>query len=272
MYRQKFTNQVKVIDATAGRIHAVVSTETKDRDGDIIRQSGWQLERFNAHPVLLSSHNYGSLRSQIGEWESMKIVKNQLEGVARYYVGEGNDEADWGYNLASKGMAAFSVGFIPDMSAAKELKGQSLFPNYEFLKQELLEVSHVTIPSNSDALQAMKSLKLAPEVQETIDAALSELTPTAPQHEDLLKELMPAIMKYIDEEAFPDQFMKILGEMYRSWLINGFRDPDEDEDEDEDLSDEDNEYGEDDKKALADAIRRGTKNGLKEAINGTEIS
>lgn len=271
MYRQKFTNQVKVLDGAAGRIHAVVSTESMDRDGDIIRQSGWQLERFNTHPVLLSSHNYGSLRSQIGEWESMKIVKNQLEGTARYYVGEGNEEADWGYNLAAKGMAAFSVGFIPDMTAAKEIKGQSLFPNYEFTKQELLEVSHVTIPSNAQALQAMKSLNLAPEVQQTIDAALEEMSPTdIPGHEDLLRELMPAIQRYIDDEAMP-HFMEMLGSLHRSWLAMEAKDPDpgdDDDDDDPDLSDEDREYGEDDTKALVEAIHRGIKNGLKEALHG----
>ena len=270
MYRQKFTNQVKILDGAAGRIHAVVSTEAMDRDGDIIRQTGWQLERFNTHPVLLSSHNYGSLRSQIGEWESMKIVKNQLEGTARYYVGEGNEEADWGYNLAAKGMAAFSVGFIPDMTAAKEIKGQSLFPNYEFTKQELLEVSHVTIPSNAQALQAMKSLDLAPEVQQTIDAALEELVPAdIPSHVELLREFLPGIQKYIDDEIMP-QFLELLASLNRA-AFNGTQDPNDDED-DPDLSDEDREYGEDDTKALAEAIYRGTKNGLKEAINGTEIS
>ncbi len=156
--------QTKVVgDPSEGRIHAVVSTENKDRDGDIIRQAGWDLGHFNAHPVLLTSHDYRSLLSQIGEWEDMKVTGAkglgdgpQLEGVARYYVGEGNPEADWGFKLAAKGMAAYSVGFIPDMGKAEEIKGEdSFFTNFEFKGQELLEVSAVTIPSNREALQSM---------------------------------------------------------------------------------------------------------------------
>ena len=53
-------------------------------------------------------------------------------------------------------MAGYSIGFMPDMSKAKELKGEdSFFTNYEFNGQELLEVSAVTIPSNREALQSM---------------------------------------------------------------------------------------------------------------------
>ena len=154
MLRQKrLRAETKVLDADAGTVTAVVSTETKDRDGDIIRARGWNLERFLAHPVLLSSHSRNSLTSQIGEWTSMELQGQKLVGTAKYYIGEGNPEADWGFKLASKSMAAFSVGFIPDMDKAKELEGGGFWPNYEFNGQELIEASHVTVPSNPEALQ-----------------------------------------------------------------------------------------------------------------------
>lgn len=132
-----------------GRIEAVVSTESEDRDGDIIRQAGWVLDSFQRHPVLLADHNYYSIRAQIGEWEGMAVKGKSLRGVARYYVGEGNPDADWAYQLAVKGRAAYSVGFIPKDYADRKDGG------YEFTRQELLEVSHVTVPSNPDALQMM---------------------------------------------------------------------------------------------------------------------
>ena len=155
--------QVKVVDVAKGQIRAVVSTEAVDRDGDIIRVAGWKLENFLLHPVLLSSHNYGSLRSVIGEWESMQIKQRppRLEGVARYYIGEGNEEADWAFKLAEKSRAAFSVGFIPEIDKATELEndgGRSFFGSYEYNGQELLEVSQVSIPSNPEALQQLKGL------------------------------------------------------------------------------------------------------------------
>ena len=152
------TAAVRKVDAAAGTVEAVLSTEAVDRDGDIIRQAGWDLKHFNAHPVLLSSHDYSSLQSIIGEWRDVRVEGKQLVGTAHYYRNEGNREADWGFTLASKGQAAYSVGFIPDMDKAVALKdSEGFFPHYEYNGQELLEVSQVSIPSNPEALQRMFS-------------------------------------------------------------------------------------------------------------------
>ena len=155
-----------------GRVRAVVSTETKDRDGDIIRQSGWMLDNFLANPLLLASHDYYSLRSVIGSWESMKVIGARLEGVALYLVGQGNEEADWAYKLAENGLAAYSVGFIPkEFKQFKDGEGYG----YEFTRQELLEVSHVSVPSNPQALQLMaKSAGLHPEIDSLVRELLAE--------------------------------------------------------------------------------------------------
>jgi hypothetical protein len=199
--------EMKILDAENGRIHAIVSTETRDRDGDIIRASGWELDRFKEHPVLVSSHNYGRLDSIIGEWEEISVNGNQLEGVAKYYIGQGNSEADWGFNLAMKGRAAYSVGFIPDMSEAKEIAGSTRgFSGWEFNKQELLEVSHVTIPSNPDALQQIKSIATHPIVKEIIEEELGDMR---------------------DEEVISDEWIarvaEKLGPLLASIIMNQFK-------------------------------------------------
>ena len=85
--------QTRLIDPETGRVHAVVSTEARDREGDIIRQSGWSLDRFRQHPVLLSSHSYGSLRSQIGEWEDLTVRGQKLQGVSRWLATSGGNVA-----------------------------------------------------------------------------------------------------------------------------------------------------------------------------------
>ncbi len=146
--------EIKVGDD--GVITATLSTEAEDRDGDIIRAAGWQLGDFNKHPVLLSSHDYRSLRSQIGEWKNVRVEDSNLIGEPHYYSGQGNDEADWAEKLAKMGKAAYSVGFIPIDSNPRK----GFFGNQEFVSQELLECSHVSIPSNREALQLMaKSVK-----------------------------------------------------------------------------------------------------------------
>ena len=165
---------LKLLDEKAGIISAVVSTEDVDRDGDIVRQNGWDLTHFSTHPILLSSHNYRGLTNQIGEWTQMKVEGTELIGEAKYYIGEGNEEADWGFKLASKGRAAFSVGFVPDMSKAKQIEANGNI-SYEFQGQELLEVSQVTVPSNPQALQAMKGMNLHPEVEVLVEEMLGDM-------------------------------------------------------------------------------------------------
>jgi hypothetical protein len=242
--RPKFY-QPKVIRAETkalgnNRVEAVVSSELKDRDGDIIRVAGWELADFLRHPVLLSSHNYGSLRSQIGHWESMEPKGKKLVGVAQYYVGEGNDEADWGYNLATKGRAAYSVGFRPDMSRAKEIENADgvRSVSYEYNGQTLLEVSQVVIPANQDALQIIRTAKaLHPVVGELIDEALAELklsdSPSLAGleavvetfHPDRLKAemkaLLPELLRELTQPLIPPEKLAIPVEDFRKLLNKG---------------------------------------------------
>jgi hypothetical protein len=218
----------KALEPESGRIHAVVSTEQKDRDGDIIRAGGWNLSHFNAHPVLMSSHNYEKLTNQIGEWEEMKVRGRRLEGVARYYVGEGNAEADWGYKLAQKGRAAFSVGFIPDMAQAKVIEDAGYSQSFEFNGQELLEVSHVTVPANAEALQYVKqSGLLHPAITDMVDDAielcsvdLEAITePAADEVGPSLEELITLITS-----GFSD-FKQEVREMLADLLVEGPKKP-----------------------------------------------
>lgn len=143
--------EVKVLDEAQGTVDAVLSDETKDRDGDVIRAAGWDLEDFLVHPVLLSSHVYDSLLHQIGKWNGVGIAGKRLKGEAEYFIGRGNEEADWAFELARRGQAAYSVGFIP--GEVKEMRSGG----YEFVAgHKLLETSHVSVPSNPQALQLMQ--------------------------------------------------------------------------------------------------------------------
>ncbi len=146
----KFASDVTVKD---GVITVALSTEGEDRDGDIVRSTGWDLSNFTKAPRLMSCHDYGDLRKQIGEWRNVRVdpQRKALIGEPHYYTDQGNPEADWAAFLASKGQATYSVGFSPieDVPRKGERGGS------EYLRQELLECSHVPIPSNPEALQLM---------------------------------------------------------------------------------------------------------------------
>tara|TARA_Y100000310_G_scaffold237033_2_gene240290 strand:- start:1987 stop:2721 length:735 start_codon:yes stop_codon:yes gene_type:complete len=151
---KQFSGEYKALGD--GRVEAVMSSESVDRDGDVIRQDFWNLKEFESHPVLMADHNYGILH-QIGKWSGVHVAEGQLRGTATYHIGKGNERADWAYHLAEAGEAAFSVGFIPDMSKAVEIDDKGMFGSFEFRGQTLLETSQVAIPSNPDAVQLMRS-------------------------------------------------------------------------------------------------------------------
>lgn len=207
--------EVKAVNEDKGTVTAIVSTEKPDRDGDIIRVEGWDLKNFEEHPVLLSSHNYRSLLNQIGEWTEMAVKDKRLVGTAQYLIGKGNDEADWAFELAKMGRAAYSVGFIPDMEKAEKIEGtDDWWPSWEFKGQELLEVSQVTIPANPDALQRAKGLLHHPILDELVDEALTEAggvdvvvrVVTDSDMDELAKEIAERIIKgYTDVILVPNR-------------------------------------------------------------------
>ena len=193
---------LKLLNEQEGLISAVVSTEDVDRDGDIVRQNGWDLTHFSTHPILLSSHNYRGLTNQIGEWTKMQVEGTELVGEAKYYIEQGNQEADWGFLLASKGRAAFSVGFVPDMSKAKQIEAGGTI-SYEFQGQELLEVSQVTVPSNPQALQAMKGMNLHPDVEMLVEEMLGDI---------VVEDKTPPVQEAIDTDAIALKVVALIRE------------------------------------------------------------
>lgn len=207
--------ELKILDKAAGRITAIVSTESMDRDGDIIRQDYWDLDHFKAHPILLSSHNYRGLTNQIGEWTQMGVDGKQLVGEAQYYIKSGNQEADWGFLLASKGRAAFSVGFVPDMGKAKQIDAHGNL-SYEFNGQELLEVSQVTVPSNADALQSLKGVGLHPEIDLLVTEMLGDFGEEIKEMaETVTEETAEATERVWMSSDERDQFAQQIAEIVR---------------------------------------------------------
>lgn len=155
--------EVKDIDPKTFTALVVMSDETVDRYDEVIEVEAWNgtIKSFMKHPILLSSHNYhGDLRSQLGEWSKVFIDGKKLMGIPKYYVGEGNPEADWAWKMVEKKRAAYSVGFIPkkvetmDYEKWQKLKQDGKNVPYRRYKEvELLETSHVLIPANPASLQ-----------------------------------------------------------------------------------------------------------------------
>ena len=148
-----FWADTKSIDPEQHIVQAVVSTETPDRDGDIVLASAFKkrLSIYRKHPILMASHRHTDLRAQIGEALDIRANDKGLTARFKYYFGEGNEEADWAYNIASKGRAAYSIGFIP--YTYKDLNPETnKGARRQFTDIELVEISQVCVPANLEAL------------------------------------------------------------------------------------------------------------------------
>jgi len=136
---------------------AVASTESKDRDGDILRIDGWKLKNFKRNPVILWGHNASI--PPIGKATDIWIEGKELKFTPKFMSAELNPFAEQVYQMFKQGfLRAFSVRFDPvkweDIAIEKTPKpGERLRYGKDYKEQELLEISAVNIPANPEALK-----------------------------------------------------------------------------------------------------------------------
>ncbi|MFQ5841061.1 MAG: hypothetical protein ACE5I8_01380 [Thermodesulfobacteriota bacterium] len=166
--RRYYRAKIRGIDPENFTADALISDGSVDRHGTIIEPTAWKkdIKYYKDHPVLVASHNHYDLLSQIGEAQRIKLTDEGPVVKFKYYVGEGNEQADWGWKLAEKGMAMFSVGFMAheweDLGAEDQEKQKKKDPTRvawrRYNRVELAEVSQVVVGSNRNALQRMAEL------------------------------------------------------------------------------------------------------------------
>ena len=167
-------------------IRFVISDETSDRVGDIIKTSAWDFTEFEKNPQFLGFHNYADFPLGIPvKWFADQKAKKTYMDVYFPTVEElatNPDQAsetalkvDTVYNMYKIGMLnAVSVGFRALESEPRN--DQAELPNWQrgnlILKAELLEVSAVPVPANPNATAIAKSFD--PKMREHAEKILKE--------------------------------------------------------------------------------------------------
>lgn len=138
IYAKGFVKTIKENGIIEG---AVASTGALDRDNEILDALGWELDNFRKAPRLLWSHK--ALDLPIGKVDEIMVDKSTGDLVFNATFAEKeNDFAKQVADLMRGGfLNTFSVGFIP-----KEKEGD------RYIKQELIEISVVNIPANTEAM------------------------------------------------------------------------------------------------------------------------
>jgi uncharacterized protein len=158
VYKQ-FPIESRVIDLEAGIFEITISTEEKDRQGDIVRATGGQLANYLRNPVVLPRHSYNEW--PIARTLSIEVLPGRgLKSQFQFPEWKVYEEADIARRLfAGKFINAASIGFMPLESIPLE-KDRPWGPQ-DFVSWELLEWSLVTVPANAGALAA-RSLGRSP--------------------------------------------------------------------------------------------------------------
>lgn len=120
-------------------IIARVSTNDRDRDGEVVEPKGIDLTNYHKNPCLLWAHRYDQPAIGKALW-----TKTDDKGLVCKFQFAPTQFADEIYELYKGGyQRAFSIGFIPlDFDVETKIHR----------KTSLLEVSAVPVPSNQDAL------------------------------------------------------------------------------------------------------------------------
>ncbi len=163
------------------RFEFVASTETVDREGDIIEVSGWELDAYRKNPVVLFGHDYGSL--PVGKASKVGIKSNALMTTIEFVTAEQNPDGHRVYQLVAGGfLKSVSVGFRPLEYVYNETHN-----GYDFKRQELLEISIVPVPANAEALVAAH---IDGDTARWLQRQLGEVVQT----EDEAREIMTKVM------------------------------------------------------------------------------
>src|SRR5262245_12968978 len=161
-------HRVTTTEAAAGgeRMKFVLSDETKDRYGDIIKSDGWRLENFKKNPIAMFNHDRGF---PVGSWESVKVEGKRLVGMLRLAAQGTSQRVDELRALVQQGIIrAVSVGFrtlarTPMLDEEGNPTGGLIFNS-----TELLEASLVSVPANPNAIQLARSLNISADTMNLV--------------------------------------------------------------------------------------------------------
>lgn len=193
MEKKILVQDVKQIGNPEDRVlRFCISDETEDREYDIINVEGWEEKNYNRNPVFLVAHDYKTL-------PVARCVGTSVDRVARKKYGDfkfasieelsSNPEtpsdhallADTVYKAyVNKYMFAVSVGLIPievkERTDPEAMKRDSWRRGRYITRQELLEVSGVSVPMNAGAV--IEAAKMAKSMDEKQIKILEELMET----------------------------------------------------------------------------------------------
>lgn len=150
--RASFDTEVKACEGESRTLTFTISSPAVDRMGDTIAIAGWKLDNYRKNPVVLWGHD--STDFPVAKSSKIWIEGDKLKSEAEFIPASNpatGQHAEGILQLYKGGfLNATSVGFQPLKYAFTDDPKRRF--GIDFLEQELLEYSLVTVPANAEAL------------------------------------------------------------------------------------------------------------------------
>jgi HK97 family phage prohead protease len=176
--------EIKSLSEETRTIGGIATTITPDRMNDIVEARG---AKFNLPLPLLSQHDH---HLPIGTIHVAKVTDGQIEIEAEIAKDTGLEYVETAYKQIKHGLVrGLSIGFRAlDYDFIKDSDG------IRFKQWEMLEVSAVTIPANSEAaITVIRSYDSDPSKRSEVIHALSETNPRVEQAIERIKRAKAAL-------------------------------------------------------------------------------
>jgi len=174
--------EIKSIDETRRVIWHKITSEVRDRMGDIVRIDGIDTTAFRKKPAVLYGHDYRSMSPVPVIGENVGFLR---EGQALYagtkFLGPAEvsrplaDLVNDLWTLNKKKLMGWSIGFMA--RETKDIVEGGRVTGQEYVKSELLEYSNVIIPANAEAVNDAITRGL---VSKALTGYESKLAPEGP--------------------------------------------------------------------------------------------
>lgn len=160
MKRKQLEFSVEKADGVSNvKVDATISTETIDRDGEVLVAQGMDASEFEKNPVVFYNHDYAQ---PIGKITDIRRKADKIDATIEFAQRpsdfEGSYFPEFVESLVEQGIVkGISVGFVPHSGGVRKASqkdredyGESVRQVYS--KWKLLEVSVAPLPANGEAL------------------------------------------------------------------------------------------------------------------------